>query len=63
MKITYSIAEASKVLGISKTNTYKYANEGLLPSIKIGSRILIPIQALEEFVRNETLEKLNNESK
>jgi len=63
MKITYSIAEASKVLGISKTNTYKYANEGLLPSLKIGSRILIPVQALEEFVRNETLEKLNNESK
>ena len=62
MKITYSIAEASKVLGISKTNTYKDAHEGLVPSLKIGSRILIPVQALEEFVRNETMEKLNNES-
>ena len=51
------------LLGISKTNTYKYANEGLLPSLKIGSRILIPVQALEEFVRNETMEKLSNESK
>jgi len=57
MKITYSIAEASKVLGISKTNTYKYANEGLLPSLKIGSRILIPVQALEEFINNQIQEK------
>ena len=41
MKQTYSIKEATEVLGIGKTKMYELANSGEIPVIKIGSRTLI----------------------
>lgn len=50
--LTYSIIEAAKVLGISKTLAYEAAERGEIPSIKIGARRVVPIAALEAFLNH-----------
>jgi excisionase family DNA binding protein len=50
-RITLSIPEAAKVLGISKNSAYAAAMRGEIPTVKIGSRILVPRAALEEWLK------------
>lgn len=54
-RLTYSVAEAANILGISKSLLYKYIQEDFenqLQVKKIYGRILIPKKALEDFVNN-----------
>lgn len=48
--LLYRVSDAASLLGISRTNVYHLLNEGLLASVRIGSRRLIPRAALESFV-------------
>ena len=54
MKQTYSIKEATEVLGIGKTKMYELANSGEIPVIKIGSRTLISKKVIDNLVNPET---------
>ena len=47
---TYSVEEAARILGISRSHAYKVVTTGELPSITLGERILIPITALEQLL-------------
>lgn len=47
-----SLMIAAELLGISKGLCYRLTHEGKIPSIRLGRRILIPLDAL-----NEMLEK------
>ena len=49
-KKTISVLEASAVLGISKGTAYKAVHSGELPTIKIGRRLLVPIEALNRML-------------
>ena len=49
-KLTYSVREAAVILGISKSLTYQLAQENAIPVLRLGNRIVIPKQRLEEFV-------------
>jgi excisionase family DNA binding protein len=49
-KLTMSIPEAGKALGVSRTTIYKLANSGELPTIKLGKRILVPIAQLDRLL-------------
>jgi len=41
-KLTYTVEEAAKKLGISRGSAYQAAATGELPVIKIGKRLLVP---------------------
>jgi len=41
-RLTYNVAEASKILGLSKNATYQGCLTGQIPHLKVGKRILIP---------------------
>ncbi len=47
---TYSVAETAKVLGIGRSAAYQAVNAGEIPSIRIGRRLLVPVQALEQLL-------------
>jgi excisionase family DNA binding protein len=47
---TYSIKEASRVLGLSLNATYRAVWNGEIPSIKIGRRYLISVAALDRLL-------------
>jgi len=50
-KLTYSIPEVARVLGISRNLAYELAKRNALPCIKLGEkRLLIPRKGLEDFL-------------
>ena len=49
-----SVPTVSKVLGISASSGYELMHEKNFPSIKIGSRILVPRDKLKEWLDEKT---------
>lgn len=47
---TMTVEEAAKCLGISRAFAYESVRKGDIPSLRIGRRILVPIQALRQLV-------------
>lgn len=44
--LTYTVQETAALLGISPPSAYEGVHSGVIPSIKIGRRILVPRAAL-----------------
>jgi excisionase family DNA binding protein len=61
-KLTMTLTEAAKRLGISRGLAYSLAAQGGLPVIRLGEkRLLVPIHALEKMLADaENLTKPNN---
>lgn len=47
---TYTVAEAAKVLGISRSTAYECVRSGEIQSLRFRSRIVIPAAALSELL-------------
>lgn len=47
---TLSVAEAAALLGISRNHAFKAVQRGDLPSVRVGRRILIPVDRLSVFL-------------
>ncbi len=59
--ILVSVAEARGLLGVGHTTVYSLISTGVLPSLKIGERRLIPLAAIEEFVASRRSEPIGHE--
>jgi excisionase family DNA binding protein len=53
-KLTLNVVEAAEALGMSRSMIYQLIGSGQLPSIRIGSRRLVPVSALRDFVAQQT---------
>ena len=51
-KATYSVAEAAKVLGISRTLAYELVYEGEIPSLQLKTRLVVPKIAIEKMLED-----------
>lgn len=51
MKLALDIKESSEAIGVGTTNLRKMVKEGRIPSYKEGKKIMIPVVALEKWVR------------
>ncbi len=49
-KLTLSVEEAAKLLGIGRNLCYDRVKTGEIPVIKIGKRLLVPKAALEKLL-------------
>jgi len=49
--IAVSIAQACQISGLSRASLYRAAGAGLLPTRKLGSRTLILVDELRNFLR------------
>jgi excisionase family DNA binding protein len=47
---TISIGEAARLLGVSRQSAYTYAQDGLIPVIKLGTRLLVPKAAFDRLL-------------
>ncbi len=47
---TMTVPEAGEELGIGRNSAYAAAKRGEIPTIRIGSRILVPCAAFERMV-------------
>jgi excisionase family DNA binding protein len=48
-----TVEEAARLLGVSRTLTYRLIKDGQLLSIKIGKRRLVPMTSLESFIAEQ----------
>ena len=46
-KLTLTVAEAAKCLGIGRNSAYEAIARGEIPVVKVGKRLLVPKAALE----------------
>ncbi len=46
-RITLTIPEAAKALGIGINSAYEAAKRGEIPTLKIGRRVVVPARALQ----------------
>ena len=49
-RLTFTVVEAATLLGIGRNSAYEAIKAGILPSVQIGRRILIPRAALDQFL-------------
>ena len=52
-KATLTVVEAAKYIGLGKTKVYELVKERVVPSIRIGRKILIPKVALDQWLLNQ----------
>ena len=58
-KLTISVPEAARRLGISKPSAYILAKRDDFPSFRIGERIVVYAAGLEEWVKRQAEQKGN----
>lgn len=51
-----NVATVAKLLGISQSSGYELMHEKEFPSIKIGSRILVPRDKLKEWLEEKMMQ-------
>ena len=49
-KLAYSVPEVAEMLGISRASAYTYVRTGVIPSLQLGGRIVIPCRVLDELL-------------
>jgi excisionase family DNA binding protein len=49
-RLTLSVPEAARLLGVSRMSAYSAVREGTIPSIRIGRRVLVPRAALDRLL-------------
>lgn len=53
-KLTLSVDEAARLLGLNRVTVYKLAKQENFPSIFVGRRVLISKKGLEEWLERES---------
>ena len=49
-KLTLTVDEAAKILGVGRNSAYQAIARGELPVIRVGKRLLVPKAALEKLL-------------
>lgn len=49
-KYVLTVVEAGRRLGLSRPLAYRAVNNGDIPAIRVGRRILVPVAALEKLL-------------
>jgi excisionase family DNA binding protein len=49
-----TVKEAGRVLGVSRNTAYKYANKGVIPTVRIGRKLVVPRARLDALLAGET---------
>ncbi len=63
-KLTLTVAEAAKCLGICRNSAYEAITRGEIPVIRIGKRLLVPKAALEVLLAaGQSKKNRDNESR
>ena len=57
-KKLYSIAEALDATGIGRTKMFELLANGSIASVRVGTRRLIPVDALDEFIQQLRAEQI-----
>lgn len=54
-KLLLTVAEAREVLNIGRSKMYELLNTGVIPSVRLGRSLRVPIVALQQWLDKQTL--------
>lgn len=49
-KLTFTVEEAGKLLGISRALAYQMVHTGKLPTLRFGKRLVVPKKAVQDML-------------
>ena len=52
-KLAYSVAEAARVVGVSRPTMYGWINKPNFPCLRIDGVVRIPVRAFEDWINNQ----------
>jgi excisionase family DNA binding protein len=52
-KLLYRPSEAADVIGVSRSRAYELIASGVLPSIRVGSSVRVPVEALRAWIERQ----------
>jgi excisionase family DNA binding protein len=52
-RLLLRVSEVAEALGIGRSKAYELVAAGLIPSIRIGSSVRVPVQALREWTNQQ----------
>jgi excisionase family DNA binding protein len=55
-RIAYRVNEAADAIGISRARCYELIAEGVIPSVRIGSSIRVPVDQLKALIAQRQAE-------
>jgi excisionase family DNA binding protein len=56
-RMLYRPAEVGEAIGVSRARAYELIAAGVIPSIRIGSSIRVPVDSLREWIREQLVEQ------
>ena len=62
-RLTYSISEVAKTLGVSSRTVHTIIKRGELGHMRVGTRVLVPADVLRQFIEQRTSGGGVNESR
>jgi excisionase family DNA binding protein len=55
-RLTLTVEEAARLLGISRALAYELVHRGDIPSLRLGRRIVVPRRGIDELLASATPE-------
>ena len=52
-KLMLRVKEAADALGVSKSKAYELINAGVLPSVRLGGSLRVPVEALRAWISEQ----------
>ena len=49
-RLVLTVPEAGKLLGVARGTAYSLCAQGVIPTIRLGKRLVVPRKALEELL-------------
>jgi excisionase family DNA binding protein len=62
-KLLYRPAEVGEAIGVSRARAYELIAAGIIPSIRIGSSIRVPVDALREWVDRQLVDRMETSTR
>jgi excisionase family DNA binding protein len=62
-KLTLTVPQAARVLGISRGLAYQMARQGTIPTLRFGRRLVVPRKAIEKLLERPPEVDLNQPTK
>jgi excisionase family DNA binding protein len=54
-RLVYNVEEVQRLLSLSRATTYSLCNAGVIPTIRLGKRLLVPRHRLLEMLQGKGL--------
>jgi excisionase family DNA binding protein len=53
-RLAYRVSEAAEVVGVSRSKMYELIAAGIVPAVRIGGSVRVPVEALKKWIAEQT---------